>query len=226
MEAPRSWFNCSTALFEASPSEFAPDSAPDSAPASDTGTPVAVPPTVMFDAPMTWTAAMFRFPATRMPASPAFTVPLGRDQVDESGRLARDRHQLPDTATGDIVHGAHDSVAVRVGLDHGRRRGRCGLGTFAGIDVAVRRPQDDIAAFQCQDAGLVDVEVFVREAFDGAGAEHQDSQVASRGQYLTGASFRGLRRIERCRGIRHAHDHRAAWRQQIDVATLLGLQLG
>src|ERR1700735_57915 len=105
--------------------ELAPDSAPANAPASDTGTPVEVPTTVILAAPMTCTAAILRLPATRMPASPAFTSPFGAMRLTRPAVSPGPRQKLSDAAADHGIGGIDEGVSLGIGLN-GRRRCRRG----------------------------------------------------------------------------------------------------
>ena len=62
------------------------------------------------------------------------------------------RQKLADTTAGDRADGIDKDVTVLIRLDHRRGCTLGSLGALAGIDVSVGRPQDDVAALQCQDA--------------------------------------------------------------------------
>ena len=76
------------------------------------GAPVVLPDTAMFDAFATTSAARFRLPDTRMPASPASIVPDGAIQVD----VGRGRGSVELDLNAGLVRGKYISFSGGIGF--------------------------------------------------------------------------------------------------------------
>src|SRR5262249_35076036 len=107
----------------------------------------------------------------------------GCNQVDEAGFDSGCGDQLADAGADHCIAGVQEHLTLFVCLDDRWWRGRGALRAAARIDVPIGSPQDDIAALQSQNAGLIDGETPVSERVDRAGIEYEYAQISLGGNY-------------------------------------------